>query len=138
MRFIDSWTNKEDRLSEVEVGHKGNIYIAKAVCHPDDEFSEFTGCRYAEMRAEIKALKDEYRQKKHDCEECRKFVAAVQQYSKFNKEDPSARAMFRQLNRRIREVNALADEINKRELALRVAIRQQDKFKSNKETAKAD
>lgn len=138
MRFIDSHTNEETRISYVTVENKGAVYTASAKCHPDDEFSVFTGCRYAEMRAEIKALKAEYYQKKHDCDECRKFVSMVQQYACFNREDPSAKAMFRQLNRRIREVNALADEINKRELALRVAIRQQDKFKSNKETAKAD
>lgn len=130
MKFLTSETYPDKGLSIVSVEHKGNNYQGSAKLHPDDVWSEFTGCRFAEERAEIKALKAEYKQKRHDCEECRKFVAAIRQYSKFNPEDPSAKAMFRQLNRRIREVNLLADEINRKEFNLRVAIRQQDKFNS--------
>lgn len=129
MRFLTSETDKENGLSTVQIQYKKNNYQGKAKLHPDDTWSEFTGCRYAQERAEIKALKAEYQEKKEKCEECRKFVVAVQQYSKFNSEDPSARAMFRQLNRRIREINKLADEINKKEFSLKIAIRQQDKFK---------
>lgn len=126
MKFIDSGTVKDLGYSTVVIEHKHKQYSGKAKCHPDDDFSEFTGCRYAQERAEIAALKDEWRQKKHDCEECRKYVKAVSQYAKFDKESSTAKAMYRQLNRRIKEVNELADAINKRELNLKIAIRQQD------------
>ena len=126
MKFIDSYTKIEDGLSTVIVEHKKEKYSGVAHCHPDDNFSEFTGCRYAHERAEIKALKAEWRQKKHDCEECRKFLIAVSQYANFDKESTTAKAMYRQLNRRIKEVNRLAEEISKKEFNLRIAMRQQD------------
>ena len=130
MRFKDSGTVKETGYSTVIVEHKGNEYMGQAKCHPDDEFSEFTGCRYAQERAEIKALKDELKQKKHDCDECRKYIVAVSQYAGFDKESPTAKAMFRQLNRRIKEVNKLVEIISQRQFNLQVAIRQQDSFNS--------
>ena len=128
MRFLDSGTVKETGYSTVVIEHKGNKYVGQAKCHPDDTFSEFTGCRYAQERAEIKALKDEWKQKKHDCDECRKYLIAVSQYAGFDKESSTAKAMFRQLNRRIKEVNKLAEVISQRQFNLQVAIKQQDSF----------
>lgn len=128
MKFIDSSTTPETGYSHVIIRHRGNEYIGHAKCHPEDDWSEFTGCRYAQERAEIKALKDEWQQKKHDCEECRKFVIAVSQHAGFDKESSTAKSMFRQLNRRIKEVNKLAEIINRKEFNLKVSIRQQDKF----------
>ena len=128
MRFLDSGTVKETGYSTVIIKHKGNEYVGQAKCHPDDTFSEFTGCRYAQERAEIKALKDDWKQKKHDCDECRKYLIAVSQYAGFDKESSTAKAMFRQLNRRIKEVNKLAEIISKKQFNLQVAIKQQDSF----------
>lgn len=128
MKFYDSYTFKDKGESVVKVKHRGKIYIGKAQLHPEDSWSEFTGARYAEIRAEISALKDEYKQKKHDCEECKKFTIAVSQYANFDKASPSARAMYRQLNRRIKEVNNIAIEINRKELSLKFAISQQNKL----------
>ena len=133
MRFLDSGTVKETGYSTVIIKHKGNEYVGQAKCHPDDTFSEFTGCRYAQERAEINALKDEWKQKKHDCDECRKYLIAVSQYAGFDKESSTAKAMFRQLNRRIKEVNKLAEIISKKQFNLQVAIKQQDSFNSKVE-----
>ena len=133
MRFLDSSTVKETGYSTVIIKHKGNEYVGQAKCHPDDTFSEFTGCRYAQERAEINALKDEWKQKKHDCDECRKYLIAVSQYAGFDKESSTAKAMFRQLNRRIKEVNKLAEIISKKQFNLQVAIKQQDSFNSKVE-----
>ena len=130
MRFLDSGTVKETGYSTVIIKHRGNEYMGQAKCHPDDTFSEFTGCRYAQERAEINALKDEWKQKKHDCDECRKYLIAVSQYAGFDKESSTAKAMFRQLNRRIKEVNKLAEIISKKQFNLQVAIKQQDSFNS--------
>lgn len=130
MKFIDSYADPVSGESYVKVSHKKKIYGGKAKIHPEDSWSNFTGCRYAELRAEIKALKDEYRQKKHDCEECRKFVVAISQYAKFDKNSSTAKAMYRQLNRRIKEVNKLASIITEKEFSLRVYIRQQDGIKN--------
>lgn len=128
MRLIDASFDPETGKSFALVEYKGKVFRGIAKCHPDDmnEMSKFAGCGYAETRAIIKALKWERKQKMQECETIRKFVKAVGQYTKFNSEDPSAKAMYRQLNRRIKEVNAITEEINKEMQGLQTAISQRD------------
>ena len=131
MRLIDAKFDQKSGVSQAEVEHLGKHFFAIAKCHPDDmnEISKFAGCGYAETRAIIKALKWERKRKMRECEIIRKFVKAVGQYAKFNSEDPSAKAMYRQLNRRIKEVNAITEEINKEMQGLQTAIAQRDVVK---------
>ena len=114
MKFIESYFDKETKESTVIVEHMGVQFIGKAKLHPEDSdrCSELVGGRYAEMRATIKALKYERNIEKQKCEECRKFVKACSQYRNFDKDSQTAKLMYRQLNKRIKRVNALADEIN--------------------------
>lgn len=128
MRFINSDACQMSGLSFVDVEHKGKIYTGWAERNYDDEWSEYTGCRYAHMRAEIKALKADYRQKKHDVKICEQFVAKIEQYTRFNAEEASARVMYRQLNMKRKELIRMGNEISKRESALKKAIEEQDKF----------
>ena len=132
MIFKDSYTVPEQGVSVVTVEHRGKQYIGQAHLHPDDKdnWSEFTGCRYAEMRAQIAALKQEHKEKKQACEECRKFIKSVSCYKNFDKSSPIAKDMYKQLNVRIKEVNKLADIINNLEMQLRASIRLQDKINS--------
>lgn len=125
-KFLDSITDKRAGTSTVFIEYKNHSFRGKAKLHPEDDWSEFIGCSYAEIRAQIEALKWELKQKKAACDECRKFVKAVSQYKIFNKEDGSAKAMYRQLNRRIKEVNKIVDKINSLELSLRLRKRSQD------------
>lgn len=130
MHLVNSIYNEDLGTSVCEVVHKKQTYAGLSRLHPEDKEaglgSKYTGCRYAEMRAEIKALKAEYKKEKAACEECRKFVTACTQYKNFDKESPTAKAMFRQLNRRIKTVNDLADKINNKMYELDMAIRQKD------------
>ena len=136
IKFIYSKTIKEKwSWVIVEMGKKK--YYGSAKRHEEDSWSEFTGCRYAEQRAEIKALKDYHKQKKAECESIRKFIHSLECYKDFDKENPTAKTVYRQLNKRIREVNEIADEINKREFNLRLAIRQQDRL-NNRIKSKED
>ena len=130
MVLKDSVYIEETGQSFCSVIYKNKTYTGTAQLHPEDKEaglgSKYTGCRFAEMRAEIKALKNEYRKAKAACEECRKFVKACTQYKNFDKESPTAKAMFKQLNKRIKQVNALADKINKKMEDLRTAIKQKE------------
>ena len=128
MQLINSGFNEGTGKSTSVVKHKKRKYYGYAWLHPEDKeiASKYTGCRYAEMRAEIKALKDEYKKEKKACEECRKFVKACSQYKNFDKESLTAKVMFRQLNRRIKQVNNLADQINQKMQDLEIAIKQKD------------
>ena len=130
MRLVASNFYERNGQSTCLVSHKGKIYKGEARLHPDDKKdglgSKYTGCRYAEMRAEIKALKTEYQKEKAACEECRKFVKACSQYRNFDKESTTAKVMYRQLNRRIKKVNKIADAINQKIQDLDIAIRQKE------------
>ena len=135
MKFIDSFyfKNKEGiTVSKVLVKHKGKLFNGMAFLHPDDEAagvgSELTGCRYAETRARIKALKYELKVERKACEDIRKFVRAIEGYKDFDKDSPTAKVMYRQLNQRIKKVNKLIDEINAMYLGLRIAFRKQNRL----------
>ena len=128
MQLIESYFNETLGKSISVIKHKKKKYYGYAWVHPEDKekASKYTGCRYAEIRAKIKALKAEYRKEKAACEECRKFVKACSQYKNFDKESPTAKVMFRQLNRRIKQVNNLADQINQKMINLETAIKQKE------------
>ena len=125
MKFISSETCPDIGTSCVEIEYKGKTYIGVAHCHPEDDFSEYTGCRYAHERAEIAAMKEEWKQKKHDCEECRKFIKALVSYKTFDPDSQMAKNMWHQFNCRVKEVNKLAEAISKKMLALDASIKQQ-------------
>ena len=128
MQLLFSYFDEKIGESIVVVKHKKQAYEGIARLHPEDskKASKYTGCRYAELRAEIKALKEEHKKERATCEEIRKFVGACGQYKNFDKTSPTAKAMYRQLNRRIKRVNDLADLINKKMSDLETAIRQKE------------
>ena len=128
MQLINSGFNEGTGKSTSVIKHKKKKYYGYAWLHPEDKeiASKYTGCRYAEMRAEIKALKAEHKKEKTACEECRKFAKACSQYKNFDKDSSTAKAMYRQLNRRIKRVNQLADEINQKINDLNIAIKQKE------------
>ena len=78
------------------------------------------------------------KQKRAACDECRKFVNAVTNYANFDPETPTAKAMFRQLNRRIKEVNNIIDEINATQEGLEKSIRQHTVVVNAIQTKKAN
>lgn len=112
MKFIDSYASEEMRMSEVIVRHKGKNFAGFANCHPNDAWSNYIGCKFAELRATLKALKYEYRIEKEKVDEIQKFIAVIEQYKNFNKEDGTAKAMYRQLNRRLKNLKAIEEDIN--------------------------
>ena len=114
MKFLRSNYDSETSTSTVAIRHLSKVFFGKAKLHPDDKdkASELVGGRYAEMRAEIKALKYERQIEKAKCEECRKFVKACEQCKLFDKDSATAKIMYRQLGVRIKKVNKLADRIN--------------------------
>lgn len=128
MFLKSSYFTEKTGTSSCTVLHEGKMYTGFAKLHPDDadKVSRFAGCEIAETRAEIKALKAELKKEREKCEEVRKFVIACTQYAKWDKEDPSAKVVYRQLNRRIKRVNQLVDMINERELKIMRLIGQRD------------
>ena len=142
MKFINSYFNSDCGNSTVIIQHLGKKFVGTACIHPDEKekASSYAGCQIAEIRAEILALKYERKLKKTETDAMIKFVHACECYKFFNKEENSARVVYRQLNRRIAEVNKLTDEINKRYKEIDKIIRDRsiilralDRYKSKKE-----
>ena len=111
MKFLKSWTFKDERLSQVHIEHKGEVYVGIAKCHPDDEWSEFTGCKFAELRATKEALKAQYKEEKLKLDAIKTFMTAVGQYKNFDGESSTAKAMYRQYNRRVKQLKEIASDI---------------------------
>lgn len=128
MKLTDSYYHAESGLSVCQVEHEGYRASATANVHPDDKLtsSRFFGCSLAEMRAQVKILKWKHQAEKTKCEEARKFMNACLCYKNFDKKSDTAKAMFRQLNKRIKAVNKIADEINAIEENIQTKIRQRD------------
>ena len=115
MKFIESHYNEETGISTVIMQHLGKKFVGQAKIHPDDKEnqSRFAGCEYAEIRAMIKALKNERKIAKNKADMAIDFIKACEGYAKFDKDSDAAKVMYRQLNRRIKKVNDITDEINK-------------------------
>lgn len=124
MKFITSTYDKKTGYSTVILEHLGQTFQGNARLHPDDKekASEFAGCSYAEIRATIKALKYERKIQKEKAEEVRKFIKQCEAYNNWDKESPTARVVYRQMNRYIKRVNELADQINDLAFGLNRAI----------------
>lgn len=127
MKFIRSSYNNETGISFVEIRHLGKTFIGEAHCHPEEKNpSSFAGCEYAEIRAEIKALKYERKILKNKSDMALDFVKSCGCYKNFDKESPTAKAIYRQLNKRIEKVNNITDEINKRIRALELKMKDRE------------
>jgi len=112
MKFFSSLTLKSKGVSQVCIEHKGQIYAGVAKCHPDDTWSEFTGCKFAELRATKKALKAQYKEEKLKLDAIKTFMTAVSQYKNFDNESSTAKAMYRQYNRRVKRLEEIASDIS--------------------------
>lgn len=125
MKFIESDYNEISGISYVTVQHLGKKFTGKAYLHPEDkDGSKYAGCRFAELRAMIKALKYERALAKNKADMALDFIKSLECYAGFNKNAPETKLMYRQLNKRIKKVNDLADKINAAMKELDVSIKQ--------------
>lgn len=114
MKFISGSYDYNTGISTVVIQHLGIKFTGRAYLHPDDKenVSSFAGCRYAETRAMIKALKYERMIAKNKADMAIDLLKSCQCYKNFNAEDATAKVLYRQINRRVKRVNELTDEIN--------------------------
>lgn len=145
MKFILSNYDSAWGEAHVIMQHLGVKFSGFANVHPDDKInaSEYAGCTLAELRATLAALKYERRIAKNKSDEAIDFVKACEGYAKFDPESDTAKVMYRQLNRRIKRVNDLTDQINnlleeikvfaqKRQIVLNAIKRKKEMSKEDK------
>lgn len=114
MKFISSSYDPNTGKSEVTMQHLGVKFIGTAQVHPDDweNGSNYEGCFIAENRAIILALKYERYLAKKKSDEAIDLLKSCQCYKDFDKENPVAKILYRQVNQRIKKVNEITDKIN--------------------------
>ena len=114
MEFVNSTYDSESGTSIVIMRHMGERFLGTAYVHPKDmeNASEYAGCNLAELRATVKALKYERRLAKYRADEAIDFLKSCECYKNFDKESPTAKVIYRQVNRRIKRVNDITDHIN--------------------------
>ena len=127
MKFITSDYDEVSGLSEVVMQHFGIKFKGYAQVHPEEKKpSKYAGCRFAELRATIDALKYERTLLKNKSDMALDFVKSLECYADFDKESPTAKCIYRQLNKRISKVNEVTDEINEALEELETTIRQRE------------
>lgn len=133
MKFISSSYDKTTGKAIVIIQHLGKKFEGTATVHPADieNASEYAGCSYAETRAIIKALKYERKILKEDIKVCNKFVKAIECYSKFNKEDESAKSIYKQLNIKKKKIEELTKKINDLTEGIKIAVKKRETILNN-------
>ena len=125
MKFINSDYDESTGVSTVTMQHLGKKFVEQAFLHPEDtKPSKYAGCRFAEIRAIIKALKYERALAKNKADMALDFVKSIECYAGFDKNSPEAKMMYRQLNKRIKRVNDITERINAAMQDLDISIRQ--------------
>jgi hypothetical protein len=114
MKFISSSYCEKTGISTVTMQHLGIKFVGTAKLHPDDKenASHFEGCWLAEQRAIILALKYERYMAKKKSDEAIDFLKSCKGYAGFDPNSSTAKAIYRQVNRRIKKVNDITDKIN--------------------------
>ena len=128
MKYVDIITNKDTKVSEVILEHKGKQYSGHAICHPEDYWSNFFGCEIAELRAYIKVLKDKIKTKRTECETIKKFISTIASYKAFNCTSEVAKAMDKQMNIKFKELDILLEKLEKTQNQIETLIKERDKF----------
>ena len=127
-RFIDSTFDADTLISTATIEHGNCQYTGQTkVAKEDmDKISKYTGCRFAEMKAEILMLKDELRKAKFNYKICQDFIKSVSCLKSFDKESQSAKAAYHQLNKRKQAVEMLEIELETKRNDFLIAIQQRD------------
>lgn len=108
--FVDSKTVGRVSFVSIKLNNE-YLFDGKAYCNPDDFFSDYSGCKIAEIRAERKAYKFLLKQERKELHKLENFVKAIECYKDFDKTSKSAKCVYRQLNRHRVNVKSLTNAI---------------------------
>ena len=139
MILTDASYDKETGVSKCTILHNGVKYYGEARLHPDDKdnWSSFLGCRIAEARATLKALKTEKKEKQQELHYYENFVKTLLSYNGVNLESKEYKIIKRIIwkkNKELQSLNGLIkyyeEEIKllpvKREIVIRAIARRNE------------
>jgi len=99
MKTIESEYNEKTGVSKVTVATDLGLITAYAYLHPDDRdiASSFAGCRYAEMRAGIKYMKEKVKISKYQLEPLKRIYNDLSQKKYYNKNNNGAKMLEKEI-----------------------------------------
>ena len=99
MKTIASDYNKTTGISKVTVATDLGEITGYASLHPDDKdiASNFAGCRYAEMRAGIKYMKEKVKISKYQLEPLKRIYNDLSQKKYYNKNNNGAKMLEKEI-----------------------------------------
>ncbi len=99
IKNILSYYDKETGESIVTIATDIGEYTGYAQLHPDDKKieSNYAGCRYAEMRAGIKYMKDKAKIANYKLEELYKIYKDLKQRKKYNEKNLGFRLLEKEI-----------------------------------------
>lgn len=121
--------NAETGISDVVIKNKNGCFMGMATCHPEEEaISEYTGCRYAEIRANIKAVQYEKRMVNAAIKELEDFEKILKSLKGYNPNSIEARRLRRRIHEKKEERIFLQTAIIAMKNALKKAMDERDAF----------
>ena len=129
MKLKDSFFNEETGQSEVVLVDRFGTYIGKARLHPDDKdnASKYAGCRIAEYRAWIKALKSRRRRAKIKLEAIISLEKDIIQVYSDSCESALKRIKFKKIDYED-EIDQINQDIKAIEQAINLYIKYRDRI----------
>lgn len=118
-RIKEAYFDEETRKSVVEIAASGGrIFRGVAFAHPNEKAGEFMGCGIACRRALIKLTKADLRLKKDELKSAENMLKTIAQMREFDPKSPTAKTVYRLINRLKRQVKELKDclEYQRKEL----------------------
>lgn len=109
MILTDASYDKETGVSKCTILHNGVKYYGEARLHPDDKdnWSSFLGCRIAEARATLKALKAEKKEKQQELHYYENFVKTLLSYKEVNTESKEYKTIKKIIWKKMKELQNL-------------------------------
>ena len=96
--------NAETGISDVVIRNKNGTFMGIATCHPEEEaVSDYAGCRYAEIRANIKAIQYEKRMVNAAIKELEDFEKILKSLKDYNPNSVEARRLRRRIHEKKEE-----------------------------------
>lgn len=109
MILTDASYDKETGVSKCTILHNGVKYYGEARLHPDDKdnWSSFLGCRIAEARATLKALKAEKKEKQQELHYYENFEKTLLSYKEVNTESKEYKTIRKIIWKKMKELQHL-------------------------------
>lgn len=128
-KLLYSNFNKDTGISTVIIRNKYGTFKGRSKLHDSDKgyASNYAGCRFAEMKANIKCLKKQKADKQLRLTELLYFKNMLEGVAGYNSESIEARKLRKRIYILKTEIQQLDDVIDKAATALKQEIQERDK-----------